>query len=79
MPSDLGLGFPWLLRAIVYDESMPVDKDGILVTLIILFCTVILFVGVLMASGWRMTKQVGVGLFSIYCGFVTYRIIDAVG
>ena len=61
----------------IYKESMPVDRDGILTTVIILFCTVILFVGLLIASKWQMNAKLGGGLFGIYLAFVTYRIVAA--
>ncbi|CAN0499223.1 unnamed protein product, partial [Ectocarpus sp. 12 AP-2014] len=38
----IGLGFPWFLRGIIKGEPMPVDRNGIALNVIILFCTAVL-------------------------------------
>ena len=74
----LGLGFPWCLKSLV-DSFNPiiVDKDGVLISVMILFFTVFIFVGVLIFNKWKMTKQVGIGLFAFYILYVIYTIISA--
>ena len=72
----LGLGFPWWLSIMVKGEDFLVDKDGIITAVIILFCTVLLFVGVLAANKWQMNTTVGVGLFSLYGLYVIYTIVN---
>jgi len=73
----LGLGFPWWLAIIVKGEDFKVCKDGIIVAVIILFCTVLLFVAVLAINKWQMNTSVGVGLFALYGLYVIYTIVSA--
>mmetsp|Transcript_7581 Transcript_7581/g.13658 ORF Transcript_7581/g.13658 Transcript_7581/m.13658 type:complete len:532 (+) Transcript_7581:215-1810(+) len=73
----LGLGFPWFLAILVKGEDFKVCKDGIETAVLILFCTVILFVGVLAINKWMMNTSVGVGLFALYMCYVLYTIISA--
>ncbi len=73
----LGLGFPWFLSILIKGEDFMVNKDGIVVAVIILFCTVLLFVGVLATNKWMMNTNVGIGLFVLYLLYVVYTIIDA--
>ena len=71
----LGLGFPWWLSIIVKGEDFLVDKDGIVTAVIILFCTVLMFVCVLAFNKWQMNTSVGVGLFALYGLYVVYTIV----
>jgi Ca2+/Na+ antiporter len=73
----LGLGFPWWLAIIIKGEDFLVCKDGIDIAVLILFCTVLLFVGVLAINKWQMNTTVGVGLFSLYGVYVIYTIVSA--
>ncbi|CAN0073810.1 unnamed protein product [Scytosiphon promiscuus] len=71
----IGLGFPWFLRGVIKGEAMDVDRDGIAVNVIILFCTAILFVSVLAANGWTMNTRTGIFLFSLYVMYVIFVVI----
>jgi Ca2+/Na+ antiporter len=73
----LGLGFPWFLAIIIKKENFMVAKDGIIVAVAILFCTVLLFVGVLAFNKWQMNTNVGTGLFFLYFCYVVYTILSA--
>jgi Ca2+/Na+ antiporter len=44
---------------------------------LILFCTVILFVGVLAVNKWQMNTKVGMGLLGLYFLYVIYTIVSA--
>lgn len=71
----IGLGFPWFLRGVIKSEAMAVDRDGIALNVIILFCTAILFVSVLAANGWTMNTRTGIFLFSLYVFYVIFVVI----
>jgi len=71
----LGLGFPWLLKSLITGEVVGVDNKGAAESVTILLITVGLFIGVLIAQGWKMTKIVGVALFFLYLVYVIYNII----
>lgn len=74
----IGLGFPWFLRGLIKSEAMPVDRDGIALNVIILFCTAILFVAVLALNDWTMNTKTGIFLFSVYVGYVIFVVIREV-
>ncbi|CAM9797684.1 unnamed protein product [Ectocarpus sp. 8 AP-2014] len=71
----IGLGFPWFLRGIIKGEPMPVDRDGIALNVIILFCTAILFVSVLAGNDWSMNTKMGIFLFCLYVAYVIFVVI----
>lgn len=71
----IGLGFPWFLRGLIKSEAMPVDRDGIALNVIILFCTAILFVTVLAVNEWTMNTKTGIFLFSVYVAYVIFVVI----
>eukprot|EP00903_Cladosiphon_okamuranus_P010152 g9613.t1 len=71
----IGLGFPWFLRGLVYLEPMPVDRDGIALNVIILFCTAILFVSVLALNDWSMNTRTGIFLFCVYIAYVIFVVL----
>lgn len=71
----IGLGFPWFLRGLIKSEPMPVDRDGIALNVIILFCTAILFVTVLALNDWSMNTKTGIFLFSVYIAYVIFVVI----
>jgi Ca2+/Na+ antiporter len=54
--------------------SYAVDKDGISEAVAILFCTVFLFLGVLLVNKWKMTPRLGQSLFFLYICYVGYTI-----
>lgn len=71
----IGLGFPWFLRGVIKSEPMGVDRDGISLNVIILFCTAIMFVAVLALNDWSMNTKTGIFLFSVYIGYVIFVVI----
>jgi len=73
----LGLGFPWFLAILANGENFVVCAGGITTAVIILFCTVILFVGVLAGAGWKMNTNIGVALFFLYLCYIGFTVYQA--
>jgi len=79
----LGLGFPYLLKALIDGEPLHLIADGReqataylkfgFILLGILTFTVISFA----VSRWRLSKGLGVTFFSLYICFVVYAIIQS--
>ncbi len=67
-----------MLSNIYYGKPVVIDKDGLTVNIIILACTVVLFVGVLIWNRWRINTNVGLVLFGLYFVFLVYCILNAV-
>lgn len=57
-----------------FTNPTQVDKDGATTALIILFCTVLVFVGSLMLSRWTMNKTLSYTLLGTYVVYVIYTI-----
>ncbi len=74
----LGLGLPWLLSNIYYNTPVVIDKQGIIVNVIILLCTVVFFVSILVYNKWRINTVVGMCLFSLYVLYIIYCVVQAV-
>lgn len=74
----IGLGFPWFLRGLIKSEAMPVDRDGLSLNVIILFCTGLLFVVVLALNDWSMNTKTGLFLFSLYIAYVIMVVVREV-
>lgn len=74
----IGLGFPWFLRGLIKSEPMPVDRNGIALNVIILFCTAILFVTVLILNAWSMNTKTGLFLFGVYVAYVIFVVVTEI-
>ncbi|CAM9857685.1 unnamed protein product [Ascophyllum nodosum] len=74
----IGLGLPWFLRGVILSEPMDLDRDGIELNVIILFCTAILFVIVLALRQWSMNTKTGLFLFALYLAYVVFVIVREV-
>lgn len=61
--------------AIKHTNTPKVDKDGVLTALIILFCTVSVFVTSLVCTRWHMNKTLGYCLLTAYLVYALYTIL----
>ncbi len=81
----LGLGFPWMLRGIinessnddVCDDTFPVKKCGIEISVAILFGTLGIFFLVLVAYKWRMNNKLGITFLVIYALYIVWTLLNA--
>lgn len=69
---------PWFVKNCINygtGEKQQVGTQGIEYNILILiFCTIALFI-VLSCSGYRLTKRVGIALFSVYTVFIVLQIL----
>lgn len=73
----LGLGLPWFFVTIGYGKPFPVNRDNVLLPVAILFGTVLLFFGILVASRFWMTKWMGLWLTLIYVMYMVWSVLAA--
>mmetsp|Transcript_12773 Transcript_12773/g.32729 ORF Transcript_12773/g.32729 Transcript_12773/m.32729 type:complete len:669 (+) Transcript_12773:347-2353(+) len=66
----VGLPVPWLCYAAVYDKSVTVDADNLFVSVIVLLAMLVLVILSIMASGWQMTRNLGLKMIALYAIFV---------
>lgn len=71
----LGLGFPWLLATIIFWEPMPINTEGIIVYIAVLFGVLIFFILTLVASKFVLRKWLGWTLIGGYVTFVVFSLL----
>jgi Ca2+/Na+ antiporter len=73
----LGLGLPWMLACLIWPDQpgVTVDAEALMPLSIILIATLFAVYGVALASGFRLTKCVGLIFFSFYFVFVAYDLL----
>lgn len=71
----LGLGLPWFMSSLMHGDSNQVNVDGISVGLVILFCTIFLFIGVIAVNKFRMNSTLGYVFFVAYILYLTYTLL----
>jgi len=72
----LGLGLPWLIKALSDGHPVKLPKDeNIVVPIVILLFYVVVFIAIIAASGWAMRPKTGDWLFAAHIIFVVWNII----
>eukprot|EP00929_Paragymnodinium_shiwhaense_P006391 TRINITY_DN10971_c0_g1_i1.p1 TRINITY_DN10971_c0_g1~~TRINITY_DN10971_c0_g1_i1.p1 ORF type:complete len:636 (+),score=117.80 TRINITY_DN10971_c0_g1_i1:32-1909(+) len=73
----LGLGLPWFMVTLYNDKPFPVSQDNVFLPVVILFVTVLLFLGIMIASNFWMTKWIGVWLTLLYIAYMVWTVLAA--
>lgn len=80
----LGLGFPWMLRGLINtnnenicDDTFPVKKCGIELSVAILFGTLGLFFLVLILNKWKMNNKLGIVFLILYIIYIIWILLTA--
>ena len=71
----LGLGLPWFLSYFVHDAPTEVNVEGIGPGLVILFCTILLFLGVIAINKFRFNSRLGWVFLCSYFVYLTYTLL----
>jgi Ca2+/Na+ antiporter len=71
----LGLGVPWLIAGLT-KGAQPVDKSGIEVGVIILWGTVLLFVGTIALFKFKMHSTLGWVFLFAYVMYIAFTILS---
>lgn len=56
--------------------SVPVNRNGIVVSIIILFSTVIIFVGLLLINKMKMNRCLSCSLISLYVLYIIWALVE---
>ena len=56
--------------------SVPVNRNGIVVSIIILFSTVIIFVGLLLINKMKMNRCLSYSLISLYVLYIIWALVE---
>jgi K+-dependent Na+/Ca+ exchanger-like protein len=73
----IGLGLPWLAMALLSKSDVVVDNSSLLISIVLLFGSVLLVFGVLIINKWKMTKPFGYFLIIIYVSYILYELTTA--
>lgn len=80
----LGLGFPWMLRGLINegnddicDDTFPVKKCGIELSVAILFGTLAVFFLVLIINKWKMNNKLGIVFLILYLIYIVWILLTA--
>ncbi len=72
----IGLGLPWLLKTVLYNQNIATNKEGLEVAVGLLLGSVLLILFALMYKKWTLNKGLGYALILLYILFVVYEIVD---
>ena len=72
----IGLGLPWMILLLFTDRSIPVGKEHLLTSIILLFGSVAVVFLVLYLRKWRMRPRTGYILIGIYLAYLIWEIIN---
>lgn len=75
------LPIPWFLGCLmaIPEPYVDVDAEGLLCSIILLFCMLIAVIGTVACFRWRLSKPLGATYMLLYFGFVTCSILLAYG
>ena len=74
----VGLPLPWLCYTIYFREPVKVAQaSAVFISVGILLFMVLAVIFSIMASGWKMSRALGVGMFGLYLVYVGQEILRA--
>lgn len=71
----VGLPVPWILFNIFMDCPVLVGADNLVISVLVLLLMVLLVVGSVFASNWKMTHGMGAAMMVLYVVFVTQDVV----
>eukprot|EP00164_Ancoracysta_twista_P003968 GFYU01005325.1.p1 GENE.GFYU01005325.1~~GFYU01005325.1.p1 ORF type:complete len:506 (+),score=153.05 GFYU01005325.1:362-1879(+) len=72
----LGLGFPWFLKSIIESgDPIKVSRDDLLLNGLILFGILMIVIGSILFTKWKLHPTVGYFFFSLYICYVIFVIV----
>jgi len=73
----MGLPIPWLLYMMTYKKSVHVNSNGVALSIFILLSMLVAVVAIILFNKWKLTKQLGITMFSLYFVYVAEELIRA--
>jgi K+-dependent Na+/Ca+ exchanger-like protein len=72
-----GLGFPWMLAILIKGETISVENENLIGSVVLLFATVLSVLFILIVRRWKIGRRSGIVLILIYVAYVIYNIVEA--
>lgn len=73
----VGLPVPWFFYSIAYGKPQTVKSESLVISVLVLLVMLLLVVGTIAMSNWRMTKKLGGAMFVLYLIFVAQDLARA--
>jgi Ca2+/Na+ antiporter len=74
----LGLGLPWLISSLMGKPIVFVGASRLIYWVAILLIVLALFMSIIVATGWKLNRTIGVMLCSLYVGYVLWALMKSV-
>jgi K+-dependent Na+/Ca+ exchanger-like protein len=71
----VGLGLPWLIKSLLVDKALVTNIEGLGISIVLLFGSVLLLLFVLMFNKWRLNQGLGLLLILLYIAYVVWEIV----
>lgn len=71
----IGLGLPWLIKSYLVDSELVTNIEGLGISIVLLFTSVLLLLFTLMWKKWRLGPGLGLTLILLYILYVVWEII----
>jgi K+-dependent Na+/Ca+ exchanger-like protein len=73
----IGLGIPWILAILFFNEKIIVDNENLSSSIILLFATVLCMFFLFVFQKWKLGRKSGLFLILIYVAYLIWLIINA--
>ncbi|XP_064621540.1 sodium/potassium/calcium exchanger 4-like isoform X2 [Lineus longissimus] len=72
----MGLAFPWFIKTALVSPGLTVhiNSNGMIFSVLLLFLTVLITIGVIHFTGWQLNKRLGMIFLAVYAVFLTFSI-----
>mmetsp|Transcript_83514 Transcript_83514/g.145161 ORF Transcript_83514/g.145161 Transcript_83514/m.145161 type:complete len:517 (-) Transcript_83514:48-1598(-) len=75
----LGLGLPWLISLMLGKPIVFLGVRRLLSWVTILLLVLVAFMGVVVASGWKLNQKMGLCLGGMYIGYIGFALVQSWG
>jgi K+-dependent Na+/Ca+ exchanger-like protein len=73
----LGLGMPWLISLLMGQPIVFLGVSRLLWWVIALLVILVVFMGIVVVSGWKLNQKTGMVLGLLYVGYVVYALLKS--
>ncbi|HKK11082.1 MAG TPA: hypothetical protein VJ939_09605, partial [Bacteroidales bacterium] len=72
----IGLGLPWLIAITLFGRNIEVAKDNLVISVMLLFSSVIIVFMLIAISKWKIHKISGGILIGIYLAYLVWQVLS---
>ncbi len=72
----IGLGLPWFIALTVFGREVEVAKDNLIISVLLLFGSVIVVFLLIAMNKWKINKLSGGILIAVYIGYLLWQVLS---